>query len=73
MKSNDQEIIGLIAAGRLRVDPQLGHVYAPRSNTPDKPIGALTSKGYLRACINVGGKQRHFMLHRHAVLPTTLR
>ena len=60
----DLSILSLIDSGRLRVDPEAGLVFAPKSNTPDKPIGALTAKGYLRACINVGGKQMHFMVHR---------
>jgi len=60
----DLAILSLIEAGRLRVDAEAGDVFAPKSNTPDKPIGALTAKGYLRACINVGGKQMHFMVHR---------
>jgi HNH endonuclease len=62
--TNDEIIIALIMAGRLRVDAIAGLVYAPKSNTPDKPIGALTTKGYLRACINVNGRQHHFMVHR---------
>jgi HNH endonuclease len=60
----DLAILALIEAGRLRVDTSEGLVYAPRSNTPSKPIGALTSKGYLRACITLGGRQMHFMVHR---------
>ena len=60
----DLAILALIEGGRLRVEPAAGLFYAPRSNTPDKPIGSLTKKGYLRACINVGGKQMHFMVHR---------
>jgi hypothetical protein len=60
----DLAILALIESGRLRVDAHAGLVYAPKSNTPDKPIGCVTAKGYLRACINVGGKQMHFMVHR---------
>lgn len=60
----DLAILALIEAGRLKVDAEAGLVFAPKSNTPDKPIGALTAKGYLRACINSGGKQMHFMVHR---------
>ncbi|MEJ0093296.1 MAG: HNH endonuclease signature motif containing protein [Methylocella sp.] len=60
----DLAIIALIECGRLRVDAEAGHVYAPKSNNPDKPIGCLTKKGYLRACVSVGGKQMHFMVHR---------
>lgn len=60
----DQEIAELVGAGRLRVDHVTGLVYAPRSNTPTKPCGALTAKGYLRVCMNVDGRQRHFLAHR---------
>ena len=62
--ASDALIVELIREGRLVVDPLHGYVYAPRSNTPRKPLGALTKKGYLRACINVGGRQHHFMVHR---------
>ena len=61
---SDQEIVELLATGRLRVELDTGHVFAPKSNTPDKPCGAVTSKGYLRVCVNVHGRQRHFMAHR---------
>lgn len=64
MQSRDDLIVSLIASGRLRVDAASGLVYAPRSNTPTKPVGARTKKGYLRLCMNVGGKQVHFMVHR---------
>lgn len=60
----DEMTAHLLAVGRLRVDAEDGLVYAPRSNTPDKPVGALTRKGYLRLCVNVGGKQHYFMVHR---------
>ena len=39
-------------------------MFAPKSNTPDKPCGARTKKGYLRICLTVDGRQRHFMAHR---------
>ena len=61
---NDELILSLLSDSRLRVDTKAGLVYAPRSNTPSKAIGARTGKGYLRACINVDGRQRHFMVHR---------
>ena len=64
MRDVDQLIVRLLDAGRLRVDFVTGHVFAPRSNTPDKPIGTLTAKGYLRACVNFEGQQVHVMLHR---------
>ena len=60
----DHMIQELIATGRLVVDAERGKVFAPRSNTPMKPVGALTSKGYLRICMTVNGVQKHFMAHR---------
>lgn len=60
----DDIIKALLDEGRLRVDFATGHVYAPKSNTPDKPLGAKSRKGYLRTCINRDGKQVHIMLHR---------
>ena len=62
--NKDDLIVEMIAAGRLRVDASAGLVYAPRSNMPEKPVGALTKKGYLRICLNVNGRQAHFMAHR---------
>lgn len=62
--SGDLAILALVESGRLRVDFDMGLVFAPKSNTPDKPVGALTEKGYLRACVNVSGRQMHFLLHR---------
>lgn len=64
MRNIDQIIKRLLDEDRLRTDPETGHVYAPRSNNPDKPIGTITKKGYLRACINFDGRQVHVMLHR---------
>lgn len=60
----DLAILALISDGRIRVDAETGLVYAPKSNTPAKPVGAVTRKGYLRACITMGGRQMHFMVHR---------
>lgn len=60
----DQAIVDLIRMGRLRVDAEQGLVFAPKSNTPTSPVGALTRKGYLRVCINLDGRQQHFMVHR---------
>lgn len=60
----DKLIIDLISVGRLRVVADAGLVFAPKSNTPDKVCGSLTKKGYLRICMNVDGKQKHFMAHR---------
>lgn len=60
----DLAILALIEQGRLRVDATVGLVYAPKSNTPEKPVGAITAKGYLRACVTLAGKQMHFMVHR---------
>lgn len=54
----------LVATGRLRVDFDTGLIYSPKSNTPYKPLGAITSKGYLRICMTIGGKQAHGLAHR---------
>lgn len=64
MRSHDRLIRELITNGRLRVDAAQGFVFAPKSNTPNKPCGAPTRKGYLRVCVNDVGRQRHFMAHR---------
>lgn len=61
---NDSEIVSLIERGRIKVDTENGLVYCPRSNTPNKPVGAKTKKGYLRLCLQVKGVQSHFMVHR---------
>ncbi len=57
----------LVSSGRLRVDFDTGMIYSPRSNTPDKPLGAITNKGYLRVCLTIDGKQAH-ALALHAAL-----
>ena len=62
--SNDRAISTLIKVGRLVVDCKTGNVYAPKSNTPKKPTGALTAKGYLRICIQCQGKITLAMVHR---------
>ncbi len=54
----------LVASGRLIVDFDTGLIYSPRSNTPDKPLGAITKKGYLRVCLNIDGSQAHALAHR---------
>lgn len=64
MTNNDAFIVALIEAGRIRVDAENGLVFAPKSNTPEKPVGARTKKGYLRLCVSIEGRQRHFMVHR---------
>ncbi len=54
----------LIAFGRLRVDYDTGDIFSPKSNTPEKPLGAMTAKGYLRVCLNIEGRQMHALAHR---------
>lgn len=61
---HDEMTLDLLKQGRLTVDTEHGRVYAPKSNTPERPVGARTKKGYLRVCLNVEGKQHHFMVHR---------
>jgi hypothetical protein len=64
MRDIDHIIKRLLDEGRLRADIENGLVYSTRSNTPNKPIGTLTKKGYLRACVTVEGKAVHVMIHR---------
>ena len=54
----------LVDIGRLRVDFDTGRIFSEASNTLDKPLGALTKKGYLRVCVTVSGKQAHALAHR---------
>lgn len=61
---NDAIIKELLDAGRLCVDRATGQVFAPRSNTPQKPVGAITRKGYLRTCVNYAGKRFYLLVHR---------
>jgi hypothetical protein len=60
----DAAIQHLISMGRLRVDAAKGAVYAPKSNTPNKPCGAKTRKGYRRVCVSVDNRKQYFLLHR---------
>lgn len=60
----EPHVLRLIDIGRLRVDFETGHIYSAASNTPDRPLGALTAKGYLRVCAQVKGKQAHGLAHR---------
>ena len=53
-----------VSTGRMIVDLELGLVFSSRSNTPCKPLGAITRKGYLRICFNIDGKQSHAFVHR---------
>lgn len=61
---NDRIIQVLCKAGRITVCADKGLVFAPKSNTPNKPLGTKTTKGYLRTCLNWQGQQYYFMLHR---------
>ena len=61
---SDSFIVRALAGGLLRVDMDTGAVFAPRSNTPMKPVGAKTRKGYLRTCVNDGALRHFVMLHR---------
>lgn len=57
-------IPSLMQEGRISVDFGTGHVFSITSNTPDKPLGAITAKGYLRIGLSVGGAQAHALAHR---------
>lgn len=62
--NNDQFILSMIAEGRLKVEPEAGYVYSTLSNTPNKPLGSLTRKGYLRTEISYRGNQVMLLIHR---------
>lgn len=63
-RHNDLLIANLIASGRVSVNSVSGLVFASKSNSPGKPLGAPTSKGYLRTSINVNGRAITLMVHR---------
>lgn len=67
---SDAIIATMLRDGRLCVDMDTGEVFSPRSNTPNKPIGALTKKGYLRTCLHVDGKSVFVMIHRVVCIAT---
>lgn len=54
----------LIDCGFLKVETESGRVFSRRSNSPLKPLGSLTRKGYLRTAINYRGERYAVMLHR---------
>ena len=62
--TSDELILELLELERLTVDEKSGLVYASRSNFPQRPIGALTTKGYLRTSINYRGQLVCPMIHR---------
>jgi len=62
--NNDNKILELIKNGRVIANPLLGMVYSIKSNRPNKPMGAVTKKGYLRTCISFNGMKIYMMLHR---------
>lgn len=61
---NDPIILRLLKEGRLLVNQITGQVFASKSNTPEKPLGTKTPKGYLRTAVNVDGKRVSIMMHR---------
>jgi hypothetical protein len=63
-KANDLLIQSLLREGRLVVDRESGQVFAPKSNTPQKPIGCASRKGYLRTSIFMQGMPKCLMVHR---------
>jgi len=70
IKRNDLIILELLNSGRLCVDINTGNVFAAKSNTPAKPLGVLTPKGYLRTSIHMSGKSVSVMLHRVVCIAT---
>lgn len=64
MCDSDEVIVWLLEAGRLTVNESTGDVFSSRSNTPEKPLGARTRKGYLRTLIQIDGRAHSILLHR---------
>jgi hypothetical protein len=67
-EENDLVISKALADGVLTYDHETGNVFAIRSNTPSKPVGAKTKKGYLRTCVTINGKPTTLMVHRIACI-----
>lgn len=64
LTANDKLIADLISDGTISVDLTAGHAFSSRSNTPTKPLGSPTKKGYIRVALTVKGKCRALMVHR---------
>lgn len=60
----EPHVLRLIDIGRLRVDFLTGEIYSTASNAPGRPLGAITTNGYLRVCVSVAGQQAHALAHR---------
>jgi hypothetical protein len=65
-ESNDAMIKEAIDRGNLIVDLENGRVFSSKSNTPDRAMGTMTAKGYLRTAINLvhPGFPVAVMMHR---------
>ena len=61
---NDLITKALVDSGRLKVDAELGLMFAVQSKTPAKPVGAPNARGYLRTCITTKGRAHSVMVHR---------
>lgn len=69
----------LLADGVIKVDFSTGHVFSTKSNTPERPLGAKTRKGYIRLCVSLDGVQFHGLAHRivwiaaHGLIPAGMQ
>lgn len=54
----------LAARGRVIVNEASGRIFSLASNTPRRPLGATTKKGYVRICVSMDGQQYHGLAHR---------
>ena len=61
---NDRYILGEIMSGHIQVNAKTGNAYSIMSNTPKKPLGAKTKKGYLRTSFNNRGSKIYAFIHR---------
>ncbi len=64
LATNDAAIFHALRLGLIRADPGTGAVYATRSNTPSRPAGSVTPKGYVRLGVNLNGRTVSMMVHR---------
>jgi hypothetical protein len=73
---DDTILLEMIRSGRLEVDCEAGLLYSPLSNTPYRPLGSKTRKGYLRCKLYHDGRSLAVMVHRiiciaaHGLPPT---
>ncbi|NTW98354.1 MAG: HNH endonuclease [Geobacteraceae bacterium] len=64
----DKMIFQALQSGELVFVSATGQVFSLKSKTPNKPIGAITSRGYLRTCVRFDGDPQYIYIHRVACI-----